>query len=95
MYTADLRLARHPLGMMTIRLLVVGLWCGGAVTTMFACVFCGTRGGERNRLVVVECDGVRGTSLAPEPALTECEQILLVHGRCTRGVASRKPARSM
>jgi hypothetical protein len=59
--------------------------------TMVICVFCGTHLGEHDRLVVLEHDGERETSLAREPELLEREHVLLIHARCADAVAPRTP----
>jgi hypothetical protein len=53
-------------------------------TTTATCVFCGAQIEENDRLVVLEHDDERETSLAREPELTEREHALLVHARCTQ-----------
>jgi hypothetical protein len=59
--------------------------------TTVTCVFCGAQIEEHDRLVVLEHDGDRETSLAREPELPEREHVLLVHARCTLVAKRRTP----
>ena len=60
-------------------------------TTIVTCLFCGAEIEADDRLVVLEHDGERETSLAREPELLEREHVLLVHARCADAVAPRTP----
>ena len=59
--------------------------------TIVTCLFCGAQIEADDRLVVLEHDGERESSLAREPELLEREHALLVHARCGDGVAPRSP----
>jgi hypothetical protein len=47
-----------------------------------ACTFCGEPVGVHERVIVIEHEGERETSLAREPEIVDRPRLLLVHSSC-------------